>query len=125
MPKVSKLKLPPLDLGEETLGQRIARLRKGRGISQVELAGKIGIVQVLISDYENDKLRPHYEMIIRIALALDVTADELLGMKKTASKEMKPDMKLVRRLKKIEGLPLAQRKALLKTIDTFLKGSEK
>jgi ribosome-binding protein aMBF1 (putative translation factor) len=44
MPKVSKLKLPPLDLGEETLGQRIARLRKGRGISQVELAGKIGIV---------------------------------------------------------------------------------
>ncbi len=64
----------------------------------------------------------HYEMIVRIALALEVSADELLGMKKTASTEPAPDMKLVRRLKKIESLPVAQRKAILKTIDTFLKG---
>lgn len=125
MPRASKLKLSPLDLGEETLGQRIARLRKERGFSQVELAEKIGLVQVLISDYENDKIRPHFEMIIRLALALEVSADELLGMKKTASNEPKPDMKLIRRLKKIESLPLGQRKAILKTIDTFLKGSEK
>jgi transcriptional regulator with XRE-family HTH domain len=125
MPRVSKLKLPPLNLGDETLGQRIARLRKGRGISQVELAEKIGIVQVIISDYENDKLRPHYEMIIRIALALEITTDELLGMMKSTGGETKPDMKLIRRLKKIESLPLAQRKALLQTIDTFLKGTEK
>ena len=125
MPKVSKLKLSPLNLGEETLGERIAKLRKKRGLTQIELAEKIGLLQGLISDYENDKIRPHFEMVIRIALALEVTADELLGMKNTTSNETKPDMKLIRRLKKIESLPLAQRKALLKTIDTFLKGSEK
>ena len=125
MPRVSKLKLLPLDLGEETLGERIARLRKEKGFSQVELAEKIGIVQVLISDYENDKLRPHYEMIIRIALALEVSTDELLGVKKTESNERMPDMKLVRRLKRIESLSVVQRKVILKTIDTFLKGSEK
>ena len=81
MPQVSKYKLPPLKLGKETLGQRIARLRKERGYTQIELAKKIGITQVLVSDYERERLRPHYEMIIRFALALGVTTDELLGLK--------------------------------------------
>jgi DNA-binding XRE family transcriptional regulator len=40
--------------GQETLGRRIARLRKERGYTQVELAEKIGIIQVLISDYERE-----------------------------------------------------------------------
>ena len=37
---------------------------------------KIGIIQALISDYERDKLRLHAEMVLRFALALDVTTDE-------------------------------------------------
>jgi transcriptional regulator with XRE-family HTH domain len=73
MPRKSKLKLPPIDLGSESLGQRIARLRKEKGYTQVELAKKMGIVRVLVSDYERERIRPHYEMIIRLALALDVT----------------------------------------------------
>ena len=36
MPKI--LKLPPLDLGHETIGRRLARVRKERGVTQVELA---------------------------------------------------------------------------------------
>ena len=52
MPRGSKLKLPPLYLGKETIGKRIARLRKERGYTQVELAEKMNIIQTLISDYE-------------------------------------------------------------------------
>ncbi len=79
MPRKSKLKLPPLNLGDETLGERIARLRKERDCSQAELA-EIGIIQRLVSDYERDRLRPHPEMIVRFARALEVTSDELLGI---------------------------------------------
>src|SRR4030043_109964 len=43
MPRVTKYKLPPLDIGEETIGKRIARMRKKRGLTQIELARKIGI----------------------------------------------------------------------------------
>ena len=50
MPRKSKMKPPPIDLGEETIGQRIARLRKERGYSQEALAQKMGIVRVLVSD---------------------------------------------------------------------------
>lgn len=125
MPQKSKLKLPPLNLGKETLGKRIARLRKEKGYTQDELAKKMGIVRVLISDYERERIRPHYEMVIRFAIALDVTTDELLGLKQSKNRSSSQNLKLVRRLKKIEALPPAEQKILLRTIDTFLKGAEK
>ncbi|MGH9967441.1 MAG: helix-turn-helix domain-containing protein [Pyrinomonadaceae bacterium] len=57
MPQKSRLKLRSLDLGDETIGQRVARLRKERGFTQIELADKIGLTQNLISAYECGRLR--------------------------------------------------------------------
>ncbi len=124
MPRPSKLKLPPLDLGNETVGQRIARLRKERGYTQIELAERMSIIQGLISDYERDKLRLHGEMVVRFAQALEVTADELLGLN-SSKNGIKPNLKILRRLKKIESLPASSQKTLLKTIDTFLIAAKK
>lgn len=64
-------------------------------------------------------------MVIRFAQALEVTTDELLGIRTAKENGRKSSLKLVRRLKRIEELPPAQQKTLLKTIDTFLKGAEK
>ena len=85
-----KTDMAMMELGQETLGQRIARLRKEKGLTQVKLAEKMGMIQVLISDYERDKLRPHPEVIVRFAQALEVSADELLGMKQTAKRKHTP-----------------------------------
>ncbi|MFH1146933.1 MAG: helix-turn-helix transcriptional regulator [Pseudomonadota bacterium] len=109
----------------ETFGERLARIRIEKGYTQVELAEKMGIIQVLISDYEHDKLRPYHHMIAQFAQALEVSADELLGLTSVKSAQDKPNLKLLRRMKKIEGLPPTQQKTLLRTIDTFLKGAEK
>lgn len=125
MPRKSKLILPTLDLGPETLGQRIARIRKEKGYTQVELAEKMGLIQALISDYELDKLRPYYDMIIRFSTALEVSTDELLGLKLSDINDEKPDLKIARRIKKIQDLPTSQQKTLLKTIDTFIKAAGK
>jgi ribosome-binding protein aMBF1 (putative translation factor) len=56
MPRKSRLKLPPLGL-PEPFGSRLARLRKERGFTQIELASRIGLTQTLVSDYERGKLR--------------------------------------------------------------------
>lgn len=126
MPRRSKLKLPRLNLGEETIGQRIARLRKERGYTQGELSERIGLIQALVSDYERDKLRLHGEMVIRFAQALEVSSDEILGLNnKKKNGDTKISLRLLRRTKKIEELPPSQQKTLLKTIDTFLKGAER
>jgi len=96
----------------ETMGQRLARLRKERSWTQVEL-----------SDYERGKLRLNADMIVRFAQALDVTTDELLQPKAEPSAlRRKPSLRVLRRLERIEKLPAHQQNTLLKTIDGFLKG---
>jgi len=125
MPRKPTLILPPLDLGSETLGERIARLRKEKGYRQAELARKIGITQGMAAEYESGRIRPHPEMTVRFALALEVSADELLGLKRSDNQGEKPDLKILRRLRQIEQLPAYEQRVLLKTIDNFLKGAEK
>lgn len=123
MPHKSKLKLPPIETGDETIGQRLARLRKERGYTQVELAKKIGIIQVLVSDYERDRLRLNAEMLIRFSGALEISADEILGIEKAAKNGKKPSLKILRRLNRLESLPPSEQKSILKTIDLALSGA--
>lgn len=129
MPK-SRLKLPPLKLSTtETFGERLARLRKERGFTQVALAKKIGLTQALITSYECDRLRMHADMLSRFALALGIDGNEILGLperSKKASQEAPPklSLKLVRRLQRIESLSEPKQKTLLHTIDMFLDGAE-
>jgi transcriptional regulator with XRE-family HTH domain len=126
MPRRSRLELPPLNLGQEAIGQRLARLRKERGYTQIQLAQKMGIVQTLITDYGRDKLRLHAEMVARFVQALEVSSDALLGLNGAKkSSEGGASLRLLRRTKRIEELPLSQQKTLLKTIDTCLKGAER
>lgn len=121
MPRKSQLKLPPLKLGSESLGERLGRLRKQKGFTQVELAQKMGIIQSLVSDYERDKLRPHPEMIARFAVALDVSADEILGLARPAKVNgTTKNRRLLRRLQQIDKLPKRDQDALIRTIDAFL-----
>ena len=121
MPK-SRLKLPPLKLAtDETFGQRLARIRKERGLTQIALAKKMGIIQGLVTNYECDELRMHGEMVVRFAYALDVSADELLGIKARPHAEGPLSLKVVRRLSKIESLPVHKQRILFQTIDAFLR----
>jgi len=128
MPPKSKLKLPPLPLHiqKEPLGQRLTRIRKERGLTQVDLADKMGIIQELVSSYERNRLRMHADMVIRFSLALGISTDELLGIRHTQSSKKqngKLDLKLTRRIKRISTLPSVDQKILLKTIDNFIRGA--
>ncbi len=120
----NKTKQPPLMIGDETFGQRLSRIRKEKGYTQIELSKRMDMIQVLISDYELDKLRPYHETVIRFAKVFELSTDELLGVKKIKSSSSKLSLKLMRRMRKIEELPPAKQKVLLQNIDMFLKGVE-
>jgi transcriptional regulator with XRE-family HTH domain len=124
MPKKSKL--APTASEKETLGQRLARIRKERGLTQVELAERTGLIQVVVSDYERGRLRLPADMAVRFAEVLGLTTDELLRPKRknAAQPGKKPSLKLVRRMEQIEALPTYQQRALLMTIDTFIAAAE-
>jgi len=105
MPRQSKLKLPPIRYGEDdSLGQRIARIRKARGYTQNELADRIGTIQVLVSDYERGRLRLTADMVVRFARALEVTTDELLGITSSSRTARRRAGKILRRLEQIDSL---------------------
>lgn len=122
MPRPRKEKLPDLNLSQ-SIGENISRIRKSRGLTQIELGELIGINQYQISDYEIGRLHLSDEMIIRFAKALKTSSDEILGLKD--SEIEKPSLRLTKRLVKIETLSEADQKSLLKTIDMFLKAAEK
>jgi len=126
MPKKSRLKLMPVSFGKETLGQRLARLRKERGLTQKDISERTGLTQGLISDYERDRLRLTAEMTVRFVEAIGITADELLRphRKNGHAPKRQPSLQLIRRMEQIESLPRYQQRALLTTIDGFLAATQ-
>ena len=120
MPR-SRFKLSPLKLAAGNPGERIAAMRKARGLTQNELAERIGIIQSLISDYESGRRRLYAEMLIRIAQALNASVDELLGLKAArVNEDNVVSLKVSRRMQQIDALPRVKQKALLSTIDSVL-----
>ena len=103
------------------LGRRIAALRKERCYTQTELADQVGAVQVVVSNYERGKLRPHPDMLVRLAKALRVSADELLGVQPATQNGAAVSRRVLRRLQAIDQLPKRDQDALFRTIDAFLQ----
>ena len=62
----------------ESIGKRIARLRKEKGMSQENLAERIGVSAQAVSKWENDQSCPDISLLPRLTKLLGVTADELL-----------------------------------------------
>ena len=72
---------------KKTLGSFIALLRKSRGMTQRELAEKLGVSDKTISHWERDESSPDISLIPVIAEIFDVTCDELLKGEKAEHKE--------------------------------------
>lgn len=121
MPR-KRIKLPPIAY-QESVGQRLARIRKERGYTQVEVAKKIGTIQGIVSDYENDKMRLSADMAVRFALALDVSTDELLHPRVNKQAGKRHSRKVLRRMEEIEKLPPRQQAVVLSALDSILRGA--
>lgn len=70
------------------LGEKIRTLRERKNISQKELGEAIGVSDVMISMYEQDKKRPSLPTIIKMAEYFDVSYDILLGRKEITPSEI-------------------------------------
>jgi len=111
----------PVAEREESIGARISQLRKDKGMTQKELAERLEVSQPVVSDYENDVIRLPADIVGEIAQILEVTSDELLGLKREArSTGSVKNRRLSRRLQAIDALPKRDQEALLRTIDAFI-----
>jgi transcriptional regulator with XRE-family HTH domain len=123
MPKRATISKLALNSDGETVGQRLARLRKERGFTQVGLAEQLGTRQSLITAYETDRRALSAEMAVQLAIALDVSTDDLLHPKAAKKKTKKPSLKIVRRMEQIEQLPDNKQSFILSALDSMLRGA--
>lgn len=62
------------------LSARIRSLRIANGLTQVDLAKRLGVSKQSVSNWENDNIQPSIEMLTHIARFFAVTTDYLLGL---------------------------------------------
>lgn len=105
---------------KESIGERLARFRRERGLTQVELAEKLGVGQPIVSDYERGELRLHGQVIVELTRILGVSADEILGLEKTKTNGSIKNRRLLRRLQELDSLPRRDQQAILRTVNAFL-----
>lgn len=105
---------------DKAFGARLQQIRKRRGLSQVEVAQRLGIHPSLISQYERGYLRLHGALLVRLAQILTTTPDAILAMRPARDDGDAVDRRFLRRLRKIGGLSDHDKRLLLGTIDAFL-----
>ena len=63
----------------QTLGSRIAELRRKKNMTQEDLANALGVTPQAVSKWENDLSCPDITLLPQLARLFGVTTDELLG----------------------------------------------
>ena len=69
---------------KKTLGAMIAELRKQHGMTQLELAEKMGVTDKAVSKWERDLSCPDINSLPTLAETLGVSVEELMQVKKEA-----------------------------------------
>ncbi|HEY0783539.1 MAG TPA: helix-turn-helix transcriptional regulator [Thermoanaerobaculia bacterium] len=104
----------------ETLGGRLARLRRMRGLRQKDLADRIGATVQRVSRYENDRYMPRVETLAQLAGLLDVSVEFLLTGRSSPVGDAAEDHRLRERLPALERLPQPYLDGLVLFLDALL-----
>lgn len=101
-------------------GRRLADLRRGCGITQVELARKVGTTQRMITYYERESERPPAVLLPKIAKALRVSVDRLLGLEPVKERVSLRDARVLNRVRKILILPPTKQRAVIEHLESLV-----
>lgn len=81
-----------MNIKGQSFGKMIAALRKENGMTQLDLAEKMGVTDKAVSKWERDLSYPDVNSIPKLAEIFGITVDELMQVKsdaKTNSKDNK------------------------------------
>ena len=96
--------------------ERVVTLRKNRGLTQQALADKVGIHVLQIRRYEGGTSQPTLDVVRRLAVALSVSADELVFEKN----ERGPSDALRLQFEALSALPLDEQEVAKAVLDALI-----
>ena len=103
-----------------TFGQKLSYCRKDKKLSQADLGKLSGINGDIIGKYERDEMKPSIDTAKKLADALAISLDYLVG-----DGDLKVlDKKTLQRLEDIEKLQEEDKKNIFYTIDNLIKAAK-
>jgi len=104
-------------------GERLVAAREEAGLSQRDLADKLGITQRALSWWEREPVALRPEQVAQLATVLEVSTDSLLGM--TAKKRgAGPTGKARRVFEAVSKLPRHHQQKIVDVVESFVAGHQ-
>jgi transcriptional regulator with XRE-family HTH domain len=98
-----------------SFGKRLLEARKKKGISQEELAEKLGTKGPAIGRYERDEMKPSIEAAAKIADLLEVSLDWLVG-----HTDLELDKSMIKRIQEVTKMKASDREHVFAMLDAFI-----
>lgn len=96
-------------------GTIVAELRKEKGISQTDLAGRLGIHKNVLGRYERNEVLPSIDIARKIADILEVSLDYLAG-----KQDVQIDKDTSTRILEVSKFEEQDRNHIFSVIDAFI-----
>lgn len=103
--------------------ERLKKLRKNAGLTQVDVAEKLGISQPAYASWERGVKKPTQENLVKIAQILNVSIDYLVGNSEEKLDEL-DNIELLFRMNS-KGLTDEEKEILKKELIVFMKERKK
>jgi len=103
-----------------SFANRLKIIREEKKISREELATKVGTSAPIIGRYEREERTPSIDTAKKIAEALQVSLDYLVGDSNTIIK----DKKMMYRLELLQKISKAERDTILHVVDSLLQTAQ-
>jgi len=110
----------PTERDRTEFGERIVAAREEAGLSQRELADKLGITQRALSWWEREPVALKPEQMAALAAALGVTTDYLLGVEVPKKRGTGPTGKARKVFEAVSKLPRHQQQKIVDVVETFV-----
>lgn len=105
------------------LAENLRNLRRKKGYTQSQLAELSGVSRRIVVHYENYVRKPVYENVQKMADALGVSMDELIGKTESrkAKKQDEASYKIMKKVRIIEKLPIRDQNMIFNLINSLAK----
>lgn len=103
-------------------GQRLAEARKLRGLTQQQLGDAVGVTQKMIDYFERRAVNVKSDMVRKLAEALSVGIDELLGTSEPKPRRGRKS-NLLAQFEQVSRLPKKDRELVSQLINRFLENA--
>ena len=101
-------------------GQRLHALREQAGLSQQQLAARLGLTQRAYAHWERNPVALRPDQLLNLAQALNVSVEDLVGTNGTKKRGSGPTGKMKQLFEAASQLPRSQQQKLAAVLEAFV-----